>query len=57
MRRNELLVGLKVSGIVERDGQELRPDGGCGVVEDAVDQHLARLDKSVRSVVCLFGGT
>ena len=29
-------------GFVERDGQELRPDG-CGVVEDAVGPRLAPL--------------
>ena len=37
-------------GFVERDGQELRPDGGSYVVEDTVGPHLTPLGERVRSV-------
>ena len=39
---------LCASRRVERDGQELRADGSCGVVEDVIGPHPARLINVLR---------
>ena len=44
------------TGLLSGGGQELRPAGGCGVVEDAVGPHLAPFCEGVRPVVGLWTG-